>query len=74
MTDRLLTVFGVAQRLGRKGVEAAAVGRLTTLDGYRALASAIMEHCWANEVRRWKRYGANDYGVAAVVAVLTGDL
>lgn len=35
VADPLLAMFEVATKTGRKGVEPAAAGQLTTLDGYR---------------------------------------
>ena len=44
----------------------------TTLEGFRALAKAIMWCCWGDEVRRHEHDGTDDHGVAVLMSALTG--
>jgi hypothetical protein len=46
--------------------------RPTTLEGCRALAQAIVDHCWGGEVRRHERDGTDDHGIAVLMSALTG--
>lgn len=46
--------------------------RPSTLEGYRALALAIVQGCWFGEVRRHEHDGTDDHGVAVLLSALTG--
>ncbi|WP_024519394.1 hypothetical protein [Bradyrhizobium sp. Tv2a-2] len=45
--------------------------RPTTLEGYRALALAIVENCWCDEINLGQETG-DEWGTAVIISSLTG--